>query len=98
MSGISLQELDAQFGEVLPEREALGCFSHVGFRHYHPHHHHCAPKSPAGGALPAAATPPLPAASAAVPPQDLASVQAEALTLVRHSAGLVPGTRHQSGP
>jgi len=49
MSGISLQELDAQFGEVLPEREALGCFSHVGFRHYHPHrHHHCAPKPPAG--------------------------------------------------
>jgi|HubBroStandDraft_6_1064221.scaffolds.fasta_scaffold45207_3 hypothetical protein len=26
MSGISIQELEAQFGELLPEREALGCF------------------------------------------------------------------------
>jgi hypothetical protein len=43
MSGISLQELDAQFSELLPEREALGCISHIGFQHCHPHHH-CPPK------------------------------------------------------
>lgn len=44
MSGISLQELDAQFSELLPEREALGCISHISL-HCHPHHHHhCAPR------------------------------------------------------
>ena len=50
MSGISLQELDAQHGELLPEREALGvCGRSFGLWHYHPvdcHHqgsfgHHC---------------------------------------------------------
>jgi len=41
MSGISLKELDAQFSELLPEREALGCISHISF---HRHHHHCAPR------------------------------------------------------
>ena len=59
MSEISLQELDAQFSELLPEREALGCFSHIGFHHCHPqhhcppkpcpppfHHHHCPPPPP----------------------------------------------------
>jgi hypothetical protein len=45
MSGISLQELDAQFSELLPEREALGCISHIGFQHCHPHHH-CPPPPP----------------------------------------------------
>jgi len=43
MSGISQQELDTQFNELLPEREALGCISHLGFHHCHPHHH-CPPK------------------------------------------------------
>jgi hypothetical protein len=43
MSEISLQELDAQFGELLPEREALSCFSHVSFHRCHPHHH-CPPR------------------------------------------------------
>ena len=39
---ISLQELDAQFSELLPEREALGRMS-FSFAHdvpCHPHHHH----------------------------------------------------------
>jgi hypothetical protein len=46
MSELSLQELDAQFSELLPEREALGCFgSHFnahphGYDPCHPHHHH----------------------------------------------------------
>ncbi len=51
MSELSLQELDAQFSELLPEREALGCFgSHFNFQPHgydpcHPHHHHhCEPK------------------------------------------------------
>jgi len=50
MSEISLQELNAQHGELLPEREALGvCGRSFGLWHYHPvdcHHrdffdHHC---------------------------------------------------------
>ncbi len=50
MSGISLQELDAQHGELLPEREALGVWGRsFGPCNYHPvdcHHrdffdHHC---------------------------------------------------------
>jgi hypothetical protein len=78
MSELSMHELEAQTGEVLPEREALSMF--VGsFNH----------RTTGEGARPATASPPLPAASAAVPPQDLASVQAEALTQVRDSAGLV---------
>ena len=46
---ISLQELDAQFSELLPEREALGRMS-FSFAHdvpchpHHHHHHHCEPK------------------------------------------------------
>ncbi len=45
MSELSLLELDAQFSELLPEREALGAFTHMSFHHYHPHqHHHCDPK------------------------------------------------------
>ena len=49
MSELSLLELDAQFSELLPEREALGVFTHFNFNHCHPHqqqqhhhhHHHC---------------------------------------------------------
>ena len=46
---ISLQELDAQFSELLPEREALGrmsfSFAHdvPCHPHHHHHHHHCEP-------------------------------------------------------
>jgi hypothetical protein len=50
MSEISLQELDAQFSELLPEREALGCIKFsIPCHDYDPcqphhHHHHCEPK------------------------------------------------------
>lgn len=48
MSEISLQELDAQFSELLPEREALGCIKFSIPCHDYdpcqPHHHHCEPK------------------------------------------------------
>jgi hypothetical protein len=48
MSELSLQELDAQFSELLPEREALGALSHISFHHFNPchpkQHHHCDPK------------------------------------------------------
>jgi len=43
MSEISMQELETQFGELLPEREALGCFG----RHLNPCHPqpvHCHPE------------------------------------------------------
>jgi hypothetical protein len=47
MSELSLQELDAQFSELLPEREALGCINFSLPCHdvpCHPHHHHCKPE------------------------------------------------------
>lgn len=46
MSDFSLQELDVQFSELLPEREALGAFAHLSFHHCHPHHqpHHDVPR------------------------------------------------------
>ncbi len=47
MSEISLQELDAQFSELLPEREALGCIKFSLPCHdvpCQPHHHHPEPK------------------------------------------------------
>lgn len=37
-----MQELEAQFGELLPEREALGCFG----RAWNPCHHHVDPCKP----------------------------------------------------
>ncbi len=49
MSELSLLELDAQFSELLPEREALGVvsgnlsLSHFNPCHDHHHHHHCEP-------------------------------------------------------
>ncbi len=51
-SALSLQELDAEFSELLPEREALaalgGQFNFHHFHHHHHHHHHvpkpCEPK------------------------------------------------------
>jgi len=48
MPEISMQELEAQHGELLPEREALGCFGRRGFHygfwghdcgHHHGHDH-----------------------------------------------------------
>jgi hypothetical protein len=46
MSELSLRELDAQFSELLPEREALGCVKLAFPGHnFHPHHqHHCEPR------------------------------------------------------
>lgn len=49
MSELSLMELDAQFSELLPEREALGCFGrvHIPCHDYdpcQPHHQPCDPK------------------------------------------------------
>src|SRR5581483_6098643 len=45
MTGLSLQELDAQFSELLPEREALGCINlKWPGHHLQHHHHHCEPK------------------------------------------------------
>jgi len=38
MSGISIQELAAQFGELLPEREALGCIRSFDLGHIVPCH------------------------------------------------------------
>jgi hypothetical protein len=49
MSELSLLELDAQFSELLPEREALGVMSgmHANYNPCHPHHHHhCEPPKP----------------------------------------------------
>jgi hypothetical protein len=43
MSGLSLQELDAQFSELLPEREALGCIN-LKIPGHHVHHHHPEPR------------------------------------------------------
>jgi hypothetical protein len=49
MSELSLLELDAQFSELLPEREALGVVTgfHANYNpcqpHHHHHHHHCEP-------------------------------------------------------
>jgi hypothetical protein len=40
MSELSLLELDAQFSELLPEREALGCVNlKLPGHHFQPHHH-----------------------------------------------------------
>jgi hypothetical protein len=48
MSELSLMEMDAQFGELLPEREALGTWGqvHIPCHDYNPcqPHHHCEPK------------------------------------------------------
>lgn len=48
-SALSLQELDAEFSELLPEREALAALGgQFNFHHFHHHHHHvpkpCEPK------------------------------------------------------
>jgi hypothetical protein len=51
MPDLSLQELDAQFSELLPEREALAALGgQFNLHHFHHHHHHhhvpkpCPPK------------------------------------------------------